>query len=87
MEATSEYMETHYYSSKLISGAGAKNHVAYNLFWTDYALFLVDSTKHQFVTANFTRMINEPIQSFFALCIMDLPFQAQAQIHNFESDD
>ena len=45
MESTSEYMETHYYNSKLIGGANARNHVEYNLFWSDYAQFLVDESK------------------------------------------
>ena len=37
MESTSEYMETHYYDSKVIGGADACDHVNYNLFWSDYA--------------------------------------------------
>ena len=45
MESTSEYMETHYYDSKLIGGADASNHVNFNLFWSDYAQFLVDESK------------------------------------------
>ena len=56
MESTSEYMETHYYNSKLIGGKQAKDHVRYNPFWSDYALFLVDDGKTQFVTENFTSM-------------------------------
>ena len=44
MESTSEYMETHYYNSKLIDGANARSHVEYNLFWSDYAQFLVNES-------------------------------------------
>ena len=45
MESTSEYMETHYYNSKLIGGADAREHIEYNMFWSDYALFLTDDSK------------------------------------------
>ena len=87
MESTSEYMETHYYNSKLIGGAQAKHHVEFNLFWSDYAQFLVDDSKNEFVTDKFPYMVNNSVQSFLAICIMDLPFQAESQIHNFQSDE
>ena len=61
MESTSEYMETHYYDSKVIGGADACNHVDFNLFWSDYAQFLIDDTKTQFVTENFTSMTGQAI--------------------------
>ena len=87
MESTSEYMETHYYDSKVIGGADASNHVNFNLFWSDYAQYLVDESKTQFVTENFTTMTSQAIQAFLALCIIDLPFQAASQIHNYQSDE
>ena len=86
MEDTKEYMETHYYNSKLIGGGDAKSHINYNLFWSDYAQFLVDDGDNQFVTENFTEMVNQPIQTFLALCVLDLPFQAKSQIHTYQSD-
>ena len=38
MESTGEYMETHYYDSKLKGGLEARNSMPlYNLFWAEYA--------------------------------------------------
>ena len=57
MDNTGEYMETHYYDSKVKGGLEAlKKFPLYNLFWADYAKFLVDDTRTIFVTDKFTCM-------------------------------
>ena len=42
LEATSEYMETHYYNTKLSGGFSTTNLIQDNTFWADYAEFLLN---------------------------------------------
>jgi len=37
LEATSEYMETHYYNTKLSGGLSTVNLIQDNAFWADFA--------------------------------------------------
>jgi hypothetical protein len=58
MESTGEYMETHYYDSKLKGGLEVRQSMPlYNLFWAEYAQFLVDDSKSIFLTDKFTLMV------------------------------
>lgn len=54
LEATSEYMETFYYNTKLTGGQETTNLIQDNQFWCDFADHLISGKKEGFVSHNFT---------------------------------
>jgi hypothetical protein len=81
LEKTSEYAETFYYNNKLSHHLGqAKSLVSPSLFWCDYAEFLSNGVTKEFLSTNFTECKN-PIDSFFASCLLALPFKVTDSKH------
>jgi len=88
LEATSEYMETHYYNTKLSGGFSTVGLIQDNAFWADYAEFLLNrqSENEPFLSAKFTEC-SSPIQSFFAFCVLGMDFETANSAHSFVADE
>jgi hypothetical protein len=75
-------METHYY--KQTSYAASNFHVSTNLFWLDYASYLLEREGKQFLTANFTRCADNQVSAFLTFALLDLPL-TEAESHGFKA--
>ena len=82
IQATGEYMETHYYHQK--SYGESKNLLAVNGFWHDYALYLLNREGKQFLTANFTRNADNQVSAILTFALLDLPM-TEAESHGFKA--
>lgn len=80
LEATSEYMETFYYNTKLKGGKETRQLVQENLFWCDYAEFLLTPERHTFISSNFTKCFTS-IEKFLAQVVLSLQPVTQASVH------
>lgn len=82
IQATGEYMETHYYNQK--SYGDSKNLITVNSFWHDYALYLLNREGKQFLTANFTRNADNQVSAILTFALLDLPM-TEAESHGFKA--
>jgi hypothetical protein len=56
-----------------------------NLFWLDYATFLIDASRKDFLTESLTEIDSE-VDAFLANCIMSLPSRMETSVHKQEAD-
>lgn len=83
IQATGEYMETHYY--KQTSYSQSESIVNVNSFWHDYALHLLNKDeKKQFLTANFTRNADNQVSALLTFALLDLPL-TEAESHGYKA--
>ena len=76
-------METHYY--KQTSYDASVHLVPTNLFWLDYATYLLKgSERKHFLTANFTRNADNQVSAFLTFALLDLPL-TEAESHGFKA--
>jgi hypothetical protein len=76
-------METHYY--KQTSYAQSVYYIQNNLFWLDYATYLLNETPNkQFLTATFTRCADNQASAFLSFALLDLPL-TESESHGFKA--
>lgn len=82
VEATSEYMETHYYLETEVNNF--KNLVEGNQFWIDFAQFLLLPVNERgaFLTSSFTQTAQSDRQIYLATMVLDLP-ETLSSSHDF----
>ena len=83
LESTSEYMETHYYN-RTDSGS-VKGLLKLSQFWCDLALHWAQGGQ-MFLSQSFTDCVTSSHESFFAVCVIDLPMVAD-KAHIFRPDE
>lgn len=79
LEETSEYMETHYYNRK--DSHSMRNLMRLSQFWCDLALHWAQGGT-MFMSQSFTDCVTSSHESFFAVCVIDLPMVAE-KAHDF----
>ena len=86
VQSTGEYTETQYY--KQVNYVTSGYHVSVNSFWHDYAQYLLQrgdiGGKSFFLSANFTRNIDNQTSSFLTFAILDLPL-GEAEPHQYKA--
>lgn len=83
LEATNEYVETHYFA--ITDPAHNASLVPLNKFWCDWARHLASRDQGPFLSAAFTDCHRSDRESLLALAVLDLPIATPEQ-HTFEPD-
>jgi len=87
LEETRQYCETNYYKQTALSSS---THImAPSDFWADYAQHLLSNAEREekqgFLSANFTSAVDSYSSAFFAMAVLDLPFECE--VHGYKTNE